>query len=346
MTLSDASRLDFQGWSDGGSATHTVKLASEQQTLMASYQYGYRLAATADPAGGADFDFEPFSVDGYYAAGTSVAVSALPRAGFRFHRWDGDLSGGIRSGTVKMSGPRWVRAVLDAAPFVAPAGVRNAAAETPESGLASGSIIAIYGGSLAPSQVVGPHSPLAQTLAGVTVRLADRLLPLFFVSPEQINAQLPSDLAEGDYSLAVRWEGHEEVRAGFRVVRNAPGLFTRPAGTLSYALATHSDGSLVTPEAPARPGETITLFGTGFGPYRGFAPDGFAVPANLSLPLADPVKVLTGGLSLDPVFAGAAPGETGVVLVRFRIPDAPPSSEFRVTVNGKESNTVTIPLGL
>jgi len=245
-----------------------------------------------------------------------------------------------------MNGPHSVRAVLDRVPYVAPAGVRNAAAETPESGLAPGSIIAIYGSSLGPAPTVGPHSPLAQSLAGVTVRVADRILPLFFVSPEQINAQLPSGLTAGDYSLTVHWDGHDDVKASFQVVRNAPGLFTQPVGGLQYALATHPNGTLVTPEEPALPGETITLFGTGFGPYRGNAPDGFAVPQTLILPLADPVTILSGGLSLDPVFAGAAQGEVGVVVIRFQIPEAAASPmELVVTANGKHSNAVVIPIG-
>jgi uncharacterized protein (TIGR03437 family) len=347
LAIGDATRVQFQSWSDGVTTlSRTVRLNADQQTLVAVYPYFYLLATSSDPERGADFLFEPASSDGFFAVGTSVAVTAQPRPGFRFRFWVGDLSGGLRSGTVQVNGPRWVRAVLDPAPYIAPAGVRNAAADTPESGLAPGSIIAIYGSSLAPTQATGPRSPLVQTLADVTVRLGDRILPLFFVSPEQINAQLPSGLTLGDCTLIVHWEGHEEVKAGFRVVRNAPGLFTQPVGALQYALAIHANGALVTPEEPARPGETITLFGTGFGPYRGNAPDGFAVPTTLNLPLADPVKILAGDLSLDPVFAGAAQGEIGVVIIRFRIPDdAASPMELVVTANGKRSNTVVIPVG-
>jgi uncharacterized protein (TIGR03437 family) len=347
LAIGDATRVQFKSWSDGVTTlSRTVKLNADQQTLVAVYPYFYLLAATSDPAGAADFLFEPASSDGFFAVGTSVAVTAQPRAGFRFRYWEGDLSGGLRSGTVKANGPRTIRAVLEPAPYIAPAGVRNAAADTPESGLAAGSIIAIDGSSLAPTQTTGPRSPLAQTLAGVTVRLADRILPLFFVSPEQINAQLPAGLTLGDYTLVVHWEGHPEVKAGVHVVRNAPGLFTQPVGALQYALATHASGALVTPGEPARPGETITLFGTGFGPYHGNAPDGFAVPKTLNLPLADPVKILAGDLSLDPLFAGAAQGEIGVVVIRFQIPaDAASPLELLVTANGKRSNTVVIPVG-
>ncbi len=341
----DGTRIEFDAWADGGPSSRTVSLGAELQTLTATYRYLHRLATAADPAEGADFRFEPSSPDGYFPAGSSVAVIAQPKPGFRFRKWEGDLSGGLRSGFLKIDGPRAVRAVLDREPYVAPAGVRNAAAETPEEGVAPGSIISIYGGSLAAGPQAGPRSPLAQTLGGVTVRAGDRLLPLFYVSPEQINALLPSDFAEGEYKLAVRWEGHPEVTAGFRVVRNAPGLFVRPVESLDYALAAHADGSTVTNESPARPGETITLFGTGFGPYRGIVPDGFAVPDGLDLPLADPVEILLGGARLAPESAGAAPGEVGVVAVRFRLPeDAAGMLELRIAANHKESNAVLIPV--
>jgi uncharacterized protein (TIGR03437 family) len=130
-------------------------------------------------------------------------------------------------------------------------------------------------------------------------------------------------------------------------VRNAPGLFTQPVGNVSYALALHEDGALVTPGAPARPSEIITLFGTGFGPYAGTLPEGFAIPSTLNLVLADPVKILTGDLSLDPVSASAAQGMIGVVSIRFRVPDpAPAQMEMVVTANGVKSNAVVIPIGL
>ena len=342
----DGARLEFQVWSDGGAATHTVKLAQPEQTVTASYQPAYRLTAATDPPAGADFRFDPASPDGFYAAGTSVVVIAQPRLGFQFRWWNGDLAGSLPSGVVKMNGSRSVCAVLDRVAYVAPAGVRNAAGDTPEAGVAAGSIVSIYGGGLASGTAVGPPSPLVQTLGQVTVRVADRLLPLFYVSPEQINALLLSDLAEGEYTLAVRWEGHPEVRATFRVVRNAPGLFTRPVGNVPYALASHADGALVTVEAPARRGETVTLLGTGFGPYRGQALDGYAIPDSVVLPVADPVKILAGGQQLDPVFAGAASGLVGLVAIRFRVPEAAaaPSLELRAWVNGKESNTVALPI--
>jgi uncharacterized protein (TIGR03437 family) len=88
-----------------------------------------------------------------------------------------------------MSVPRILRAQLDRVPFIAPAGVRNSAGDTPVQGVAAGSIISIYGASLATRYEVGPSNPLAQTIAGVALLLGDRILPIVYVSPDQINAR-------------------------------------------------------------------------------------------------------------------------------------------------------------
>jgi len=335
----DGTRLDFEGWADGGSPDRSWTIDGDSRTLVVRYKTMHRLAALVEPEGGAGIRVEPLSTDAFYPDGTAVQIAAEPRPGFRFRAWDGDLSGPYRSGVLWMAGPKAVRALLDRVPFVAETGVRNAAGETPAAGVAAGSLVSILGASLAPAYEVGPASPLAQSIAGVTVRVDGRFLPLLFVSPEQINAQLPSDLEEGERSLTVRWEGQPEATAAFTVVRNAPGLF---------AVAAHADGRPVTAENPARAGETLSVFGAGFGPYLRQPPYGFAVPDAPAFPLADPVQVLAGEAVLEPVFAGAAPGQVGTVVTRFRLPDSlpGPAVALRVRVNGQDSNTVNLPIAL
>ena len=73
----------------------------------------------------------------------------------------------------------------------------NAAGTTPQTGVAPGGIVSIFGVNLATDTLVAPDGMLPQTLGGLTVRVGDRLLPLFFVSPQQINAQVPDDMATG-----------------------------------------------------------------------------------------------------------------------------------------------------
>jgi len=129
--------------------------------------------------------------------------------------------------------------------------------------VAPGSIVSIYGPKLAPATEIGPDSPLAQTVGGLTVTIGERLLPLFFASPGQINPQLPSDLGAGDQTLVVHAEDQPDATGRFTVQRNAPGLFYRQVGSKAYLVALHSDGSLATPKSPARCGERITALGTG-----------------------------------------------------------------------------------
>jgi uncharacterized protein (TIGR03437 family) len=195
--------------------------------------------------------------------------------------------------------------------------------------------------------MVGPASPLAQTLADVTVSVASRALPLFLVSPEQINAQLLSDLPEGKQNMTVKWVGRPDVNVEFTILRNAPGLFRRLKDDKAYAFAFHESEGDVTTEKPARRNEAITVLGTGFGPYTRPAFDGFALPAEMKLQLVDAVEVLLGDAVLVPEFSGAAAGQIGVNAVRFRIPEGAPANssvELRVRINGRVSNTVLLPL--
>jgi uncharacterized protein (TIGR03437 family) len=112
-------------------------------------------------------------------------------------------------------------------------------------------------------------------------------------------------------------------------------------------MASHADGSSVTLDSPADKGETITIFGTGFGPYVGTAPDGFALPVRPNFMLADPVKLLVGDTEVPVSYAGAADMKVGVNAVSFTIDDSMPTASnvaVKVSIIGHESNTVILPL--
>ena len=278
VPISDATRWEFAGWTDGGEIEHAVPFDTDSKTIQANFRKTNRLIAILDPADAATVRTDPGSADGFFPADLNVRVSLEAKPGFRFRRWDGDLSGTFPSGTVNMGASRLVRAQFDRVPFVSESGVRNAAGATPETGVAAGSLISIFGASMATRFEASQGNPLAQTLAGAVVMVEDRILPLVYVSPEQINAQLPSDLQPGNYTLTVRPEGLADIKTQFTVVRNAPGLFANSVESTAYAVALHEDGSPVTLASPAKRDETITLVGTGFGPYDRRAVEGFATP--------------------------------------------------------------------
>jgi uncharacterized protein (TIGR03437 family) len=350
VPLGDGTRADLAGWSGsapGPAGDWLGILGGDPVSISANYRTMNHLSTATSPAGSASWSLDPGSPDGYYDSQTAVKVSVLARRGYRFREWSGDLSGAFPSGAVSMNSPRSVTASFDAVANIDPTGVQNAAGETPQPGVAPGSAISIFGSNLASAVATGPDSPLAQTLGATVVQAADRLLPLFFVSPGQINAELPADFAEGSQTLTVSAEGQPDVRTSFTVVRNAPGLFQQTVGTQSFAVAVHQDGSAVTPVSPARRGELLTVYGTGFGPTSPMRPVGFAVPQTPPFLLLDAASVLVGNAVLPAENALAAPGRVAVDAVQFRLSDAAPSATnapLRLSIGEQQSNTVLLPV--
>ena len=342
----DGSRADFDGW-PGTAGDLVVTLGNTAVTVTANYHLLNRLSTSSDPVNGAVWTMLPASADGFYPVNQNVAVSLATQPGYKFRRWDGDLSGTIPSGVVTMSVPRAVKALFDLVPYIAPAGVMNAAGTTPQPGVAPGGIVAIFGVNLATLTAVAPDGMLPQTMGGLTVAVGDRLLPLFFVSPGQINAQVPDDLATGDQVLTVSPALAAQVRVPFTVVRNAPGLFEVPVDgqTIANAMAMHEDGSAVTADAPAKAGELLTLYGTGFGPAERPRPEGLPIPESPSYNLVDAVTVQVGQLAIPAEKAYAVVGRCGIDAVQFRLDGSVTGTvTLRVTINGVDSNTLMLPV--
>ncbi len=347
VQLSEDSRLDFAGWGDSNDLERTIVTPAAPLTLRLTYRVKNRLTVTSLPVDGANFTTNPASPDRYFDSEARVLLTAVPKTGFRFHDWDGDVSGASTTIAVNMNSPKVVRAVLDRVPALGDAAVQNSAGITPVDGVAPGSIISVYGANLAGELKVGPTSPLSQSLADVTVRVGTRLLPLLFVSPNQINAQLPPDLTEGTYALTVRWEGHPEVTSSFKVVRNAPGLFNNVSGGRAFGLFLHENGDPITTASPAKRTEVVTLLTTGVGPYLQPPPEGFGVPESPLFVLADPVTIMGPGANIVPLYAGVSNGRPGVTAIRFRIGSnftSGTATEVKLRVLDKDSNTVVLPI--
>ena len=348
VAAGDASRLVFQSWSDNPAASRTLLAnTATPVNIEARYQLQHLLTTAADPADGIRLTVSPASNDGFYNAQSVVSIGADEKPGFRFLGWSGDAGGVFRPLALTMNAPKTIVVMLDPVPFIDKGGVKNGVGDTPEPIVAPGSIISVVGVNLAAGEERGPLNPLRQSLAGITVRASGLLMPLFYVSPNQINAQLPFEIGEGDQTLTVNVPGKPDIAVTFTVARNAPGLFTTPLGDTPYATATHADGTPVSIDSPVAKGEIITLHGTGFGPYKGNAPDGFGLPADPNFTLLDAVTVVAGDTELQPTYAGTAAQKVGVNAVSFLITDDLPSGgnmPVKVRVNGHESNVVVLPM--
>ena len=331
-------RYDFAAWD--GASDGVVQAAAGAQKVTARYNTLYRLAWSSRPTNAGSLQITPFTSDGFFPAGTPVNAGFSPATGWQFQGWELDMHGTANPATLAMTSPHSIRAVaVTLPPTPPPLTVLSAATQT--TAISPGSIATLYGTGLADAMAAatsGPGAgPLPQVLGGVTLVASGRLLPLLYVSPQQINFVLSTDIQPGPQKLEVHRQSGPILTLDFAVVRNAPGLFA----------VVHGDGTAVTAAAPASRDERLEVLGTGFGAFQSPLPDGFPAPDNPPNPLVDSVQLLLGGQPVAPDFAGAAPGLAGAALVRFRLPAGigpGVSVDLVVTIGDATSNTLSLPV--
>ncbi len=344
-----AQRLDLSGWTGtatGGAGDLVVTLGADPVNVTANYKQMNYLAMASNPSSSAKWSAQPSSLDGYYDATSTVTLAVTAMPGYKFLNWTGDLTGTAPSGSVQMNSPRAVTAMMAKTPYVSPAGVENGAGSTPVNAVAPGSVVSVFGANMASTTAVGQATPLQQTLGGVTATVGDQILPLYFVSPSQINLQL-ADVPLGAQTITISSQGQPNVQVNFTVARNAPGLFQQTINGQAFAIAYHADGSSVTQSAPAQIGETITVYGTGFGPTNPARLEGFAVPASPAYNMVDTVNVSGGSVTAPATAAFALAGSVGIDVVQFTLTDPTLSgtnAAVSVSVNGQASNSVLVPV--
>jgi uncharacterized protein (TIGR03437 family) len=176
-------------------------------------------------------------------------------------------------------------------------------------GAAPESIVAAFGAQLAGQTLVANELPLPTELAGVSARVRDslgveRLAPLFFVAPGQINLQVPAGTAIGSATVSVS----SGAAGSLEITRTAPGLFTanasgqgvpaalalrvRANGAQSFEPVAQFDGARFVPVPIdlGPPGEQVflALFGTGIR---------FQQKVSVSLNLMETNVLFAGGVA-------------------------------------------------
>jgi uncharacterized protein (TIGR03437 family) len=178
-------------------------------------------------------------------------------------------------------------------------------------------------------------------------------VPLYFVSPGQINFQVPYLNVTGPTptNLTIT-EGTLTTTITVTATPYAPGLYTTNSqGTGQAAAIIAGTASIVAPSAafpgsrPAQKGEFVSLYCTGLGAVRNRPAIGAPSPSNpLATTNATPT-VTVGGVNASVSFSGLAPGYVGLYQVNFQVPDAAPSGEavpVILSIGGVTANTVTI----
>jgi len=220
-------------------------------------------------------------------------------------------------------------ATLAQKPVIDPSGVLNAASyvQSPNPAIAPQMLVSIFGQHLAASPVGAQDSPLPLELNGTSVKFNGIAAPLVYVSPSQINAQVPSALTSATTaSIVVSSAAGVSEPISVLVSKESDGIFTQGSfgcGQAS-ALNLHADGtsSVNTPQNSLDPQKDIgfALFLTGLG-YFPDRLDGIPWKFNLGDNLIQnfgPVyamldtETFNRPVLLNMTYAGPAPGLVGV----------------------------------
>jgi uncharacterized protein (TIGR03437 family) len=206
--------------------------------------------------------------------------------------------------------------------------VGNAASFQPS--LASGAWISLFGTNLSTSTYTWQASDfmngiLPTSLEGVSVTIDGKPAFVQYISPTQINALAPDDAATGPVQVQVTAAQQAGNSLSVAKAPFAPAFFTIDNG--AYVAALHSDYTLVggagliagVTSRPAQPGETIQLYGTGFGPTNPALPTAQLVSTPAAL--ANAAQVTIGGMSAVVTYAGLV--ESGTYQLNVTVPNLP-----------------------
>jgi uncharacterized protein (TIGR03437 family) len=206
--------------------------------------------------------------------------------------------------------------------------------------LAPGTIASMYsqGGVFADELAVASTASLPRLLADTEVLFNDQPAPLFFVSPNQINYQIPWSASPGtfaDVTVVKKSTGQVMASSFVRIDPVSPGFFTATANGRGQISALNQDNTVNSINNPVARGQVIQLYGTGIGAVSNTPADGEPSPSS---PLAEgqkPDVVINGRIvpGSDVLFSGLAPGFVGLWQLNVRIPDfVPPGNNISVLV--------------
>jgi uncharacterized protein (TIGR03437 family) len=228
--------------------------------------------------------------------------------------------------------------------FPAIGGVGNAASYTPR--ISPGALATIFGTGFGTSTFQADDGLAWPTITTnlVSVKVNGVAAPLYYVSPGQINFQVPwATPAAGTVNVAVVVNGGSSNIAAVPVGTAAPGLFYDPASGAAIVQNT-PDYSLNSPSNPAPAGSTIVAYLTGSGPVSPAAKDGTPLRSDTLTWATSAYSAKIGSQAATVSFTGLTPGFIGLGQMNIVVPSTLTAGVYplSVTIDGQTSNSATI----
>ena len=231
------------------------------------------------------------------------------------------------------------------------AGVSNSAGG--QAGVFPNAYVSIYGANFTSGLIDDwgasiSGGKLPTSLDGVGVKIGGQDAYVSFVSPTQINALVPN-VGLGSMQMTVSTQSGTSAAFTVTSQQVAPAFFPWPN---NQPVATHADYTWAvknstfagTTTIPAKPGEAIILWGTGFGPTDPANPFGVAIPSSPTYFAATPATATIGGVPASVYATVLAPGFAGEYQVIVTVPPSLANGDYPViaTINGAQSPPLTL----
>lgn len=246
------------------------------------------------------------------------------------------------SGVVHVAGQLGVSTITPGDSFAPRVlGIQNVTGANGSTGVITpGEIISIYGWGLGPS-IPGAITPIngvfPTSAGGVQVLVNGTAIPLLYISPSQINAEIPAPLNGVEMGTAlVQVINNSVALPGFRVEMSSSvfSLFSNADGSIA---AINQNGSPNTSTNPAKPGDIVSVWGTGYN-IPGTVDGAVATAASN---YCSTCQVSVNNIAEGVQYAGSAPGLIdGVMQINFMIPmqvSIGPNSQVLVDIFGFEA---------
>jgi uncharacterized protein (TIGR03437 family) len=233
-------------------------------------------------------------------------------------------------------------------PSIATGGVLSAAAFGGSTSIAPGGWIEIYGSSLSATargwtgaDFNGINAPTA--LDGTSVTVGGLPAYVDYISAGQVNAQVPFNVVAGSQPVTVTTAVGTTALYTVNVNATQPGLDAPPIfnlGGKQYVAALFTDGAtyVLPPGAvggvtsrQAKPGETISLYGVGFGAVNPAVPAGQIVQQSNAL--ISPVQISFAQSPAAVTYAGLAPGAVGLYQFNVVVPNVANSDAVPLAIS-------------
>ena len=212
--------------------------------------------------------------------------------------------------------------------------------------LAPGGLVSLMGSDLSPVNMATREIPLPTALGESCLTVNGLPVPLLFVSPSQINAQLPFQV-DGKATLLLRTPGGVSDSYSVTIQPAAPAVFRSGIAGPDTGLPTVvrlSNQLLATLSNPIHRGDDVVIYLTGMGRTNPAVGDGVPSPSEpLAQTLIQPTVSL-GGTALPIYYSGLAPGQVGVYQINVHVPYAVPlGMQVPLTVS-QGSDSTALPM--